>query len=391
MCGLGARRHVLATAVVHGAGGAVAEHEDVVIERGLQRGAHHQLVDAVGFQAVQALQEVGGLDARGPDLEAGRDHAPILGLELLGRDAAHRGFGDHLHAQLFQRLVGIAPDAFGQCGQHALAGIEHGDVQVLGRDIAQAIVGQLLRGIAQLGGQLDAGGARADDGDAQLGLLVAARMRREVFGQQLAVKAFRLLGRVEKDAVFRRAGGAEVVGHAAYGHDQRVIGQLARGRGFAAVFVEQGLKLDGLGLAVQTAHPADLELEMLPLGLGNVVELVFRLVQRARGDFVQQRLPHVREVAVHQDDLGLPAFAQALAEPRGQLQSAGAAADDHDAMGHGWFPIHAARGARAGRGSRPVTGPKNSCVSREIACACPQKIRPDGALHDGGRHCPGGM
>ena len=78
-----------------------------------------------------------------------------------------------------------------------------------------------------------------------------------------------------------------------------------------------------------------LEIEVVPLGLGHVVQFIFRGVQRAGGHFVQQWLPDVREVGVDQGDVGLLALAQAFTQAGRQFQAAGATADNHDAMSHG--------------------------------------------------------
>ena len=51
----------------------------------------------------------------------------------------------------------------------------------------------------------------------------------------------------------------------------------------------------------------------------------------ARCGFVQQRLPEVRRIAVDKHDFGLSAASDRIAETRGEVQAAGAAADDHDA------------------------------------------------------------
>ncbi|MNU10884.1 hypothetical protein D3C72_2583100 [compost metagenome] len=50
---------------------------------------------------------------------------------------------------------------------------------------------------------------------------------------------------------------------------------------------------------------------------------------------MQQRLPDVRQVGVDQGDFGFAAFTQSSTQAGSKLQAAGAAADDHDAMGHG--------------------------------------------------------
>ncbi|MNF93320.1 hypothetical protein D3C84_759920 [compost metagenome] len=137
--------------------------------------------------------------------------------------------------------------------------------------------------------------------------------------------------------MLRRAFGAEVVGGAADRQDQAVVGQLACGHEFAPVLVMGGGQLDDLALAVQPAHAAELELEVVPLRLGDIVQLVLRGVQRAGRHFMQQGFPDVGEVGVGQDDLGLAFLAERSTQTGSELQAAGAAADDHDAMGHGKF------------------------------------------------------
>src|SRR5436190_562073 len=48
---------------------AIADREDVVVPRRLQRPAHDELVEPVGFQSVDLFQEIGRLDSRRPDFE----------------------------------------------------------------------------------------------------------------------------------------------------------------------------------------------------------------------------------------------------------------------------------------------------------------------------------
>jgi hypothetical protein len=48
--------------------------------------------------------------------------------------------------------------------------------------------------------------------------------------------------------------------------------------------------------------------------------------------FMLERLPQVRAAAVHERDLGPAALAELVAQPGGELEAAGAAADHQDAM-----------------------------------------------------------
>ena len=71
---------------------------------------------------------------------------------------------------------------------------------------------------------------------------------------------------------------------------------------------------------------------MVPVRLGQVVDLVHAEVHAAGGDLVQQRLPKMRAAPVDQRDVRLAAPPQPVAEPGHQLQPAGASADNDDAV-----------------------------------------------------------
>ena len=79
-------------------------------------------------------------------------------------------------------------------------------------------------------------------------------------------------------------------------------------------------------------HLADAEAEVVPVRLRQVVHLVRAQVHAAGGDLVQLGLPDMGAVLVDQRDVGRAALAQRVAEARGQLQAAGTAADDDDAV-----------------------------------------------------------
>ncbi|MDF9878868.1 hypothetical protein OKW12_000036 [Pseudomonas silensiensis] len=81
-------------------------------------------------------------------------------------------------------------------------------------------------------------------------------------------------------------------------------------------------------------RPTQLELEVVPFRLGNIVEFVFGRVQRPGRHFVQQRLPDVGQVRVDQHHAGRATFAQSLTQTGSQLQTAGAAANDDNTMIH---------------------------------------------------------
>ena len=113
------------------------------------------------------------------------------------------------------------------------------------------------------------------------------------------MEALGVLRRVEADRVLARARRAEIVGAAADGDDERVVGDLAaRDQLLAVELVVRRRELHDLARAVEAVHAPELELEVVPARLREVVEVVLVEVHAAGGDFVQQRLPQVRARAV---------------------------------------------------------------------------------------------
>jgi hypothetical protein len=132
--------------------------------------------------------------------------------------------------------------------------------------------------------------------------------------------------------VFGGAGGTEIVGDTADGDHQRVVGEAA-GRGdFAAFVVGGGGGEDFAGGAVDAREGAEAAGEMVPVGLGEVVQLMLGAAHAAGGDGVEQRLPDMGSGAFHQSDTGLAALAERVAQLGGELEAGGPATDNDDFM-----------------------------------------------------------
>ena len=102
--------------------------------------------------------------------------------------------------------------------------------------------------------------------------------------------------------------------------------------------VELGVELHHPARAVEPDHLAVAEPEAVPVGLGEIVELVPRHVHAAGGNFVQQRLPQMGARLVDERDLGAVAAPELIAEASDELEPAGAAADHDDTVERsGWF------------------------------------------------------
>ena len=85
-------------------------------------------------------------------------------------DLGHRGAGVHFHTQLAQQLCRGAPTGAAAAPAACAVGcLDHDELDVLLRiDAVQSEGHHFARGAVQLRGELDAGGAGADDGDVQL-------------------------------------------------------------------------------------------------------------------------------------------------------------------------------------------------------------------------------
>ncbi len=88
------------------------------------------------------------------------------------------------------------------------------------------------------------------------------------------MEAFGLLAGIQENAVLGGPGGSEVVGRAADRYHQGVVIQRTRGHELHAELVACGFQADALVRTVQAGHAAHLELEVIPLGLRHIVELV---------------------------------------------------------------------------------------------------------------------
>ena len=226
-------------------------------------------------------------------------------------------------------------DALGQRRHDAVGRLDQRDLDVVFRvDLVEAVGDEAARGAMQLGGKLGAGGARADDRHVQLARAHGPFLREGAHAgiDQAPVEALGLFGRVEHDGVLLDARRLEGVADAADGDDERVVLEGAHRRDLAALLVIGGGEEHEPLFAVDAGHLAVAELEAVPVALRLVGDLVAADVHAAGGDLVQQRLPDVRARALHQRDLGLALLAELVAEPRRELEPAGAAAHDDDVV-----------------------------------------------------------
>ena len=111
---------------------------------------------------------------------------------------------------------------------------------------------------------------------------------------------------------------------------ERVVGNRAARNDFLAVLVAPRAHRHFTARAVEAFHFAELEVEMVPARLRQIVELVLIGIHAAGRDFVQQRFPQMRARAVDQRDASMTFASGRVAEPGCELEPARAAADNYD-------------------------------------------------------------
>jgi hypothetical protein len=127
--------------------------------------------------------------------------------------------------------------------QDARAGLDQRDLQPALVEHLQPVVAQRRGGVVELGGQLDAGGPgahdRHPDEGIRLGVLAQRARGAQALIQQLVAEAVRLRAVVEKQAVLRHPGRAEVVGDRAGGDHQVVIAGAMTPDQLAPILIDQ--------------------------------------------------------------------------------------------------------------------------------------------------------
>ena len=142
-----------------------------------------------------------------------------------------------------------------------------------GIDPIQTVGDELTGGAVQLGGELDAGSTRADDGDVQLPL--AQRVGLSLGAQQIVeealLQAVCLTVIVEIDAVLGHAGDAEVVGDAADRNHQGVVGKGPARHQLLPGGIGDRRQADFLACPIEAVHAPLDEAEVVRLGMAEIV------------------------------------------------------------------------------------------------------------------------
>ena len=185
------------------------------------------------------------------------------------------------------------------------------------------------------------------------------------------MKPFRVVERVERDRMLRRTRHAEVVAHAADANHERVVRQRAARKHLLPLGTDDGLERDLPARAVERAERALAKPKMVPVRDREVVEIVRVGIHPAGRHLVEQRLPHMRRIAVDERDLDVTPLAVAVAELGRERQATGAPTHDHDSMcgrrrgGHRMLPavILHGNGAHQSAGGSCIATPMRRMVS----------------------------
>ena len=164
-----ARGYLRAFLAEPGAGGAIADGEDVFVARGLQRRQYHELIDAIRLQAVEVLQKFRRFHAGGPHDQLGRNDLSSGEPHACRQDLGHARGRAHIHLELREQLARCSGQARRQRRQDAIGGLDQDQLHVLfGIDAIKTVGHQRARRVVQLGRELHAGGACTDDRDLEL-------------------------------------------------------------------------------------------------------------------------------------------------------------------------------------------------------------------------------
>ena len=314
-----------------------------------------------------ARRNAGRPHACAPDHQLGGNDLSVRELDALGQHFGDARAGAHLHAELQEEVPRRIGDAGRQSGEYAVGRLDQYDPQVaLGIYLVEPVGDDLAGGVVQFAGELGAGRARPDDRDVQLGgtyrLVLILRSQKGV--HQPAIEAARLFRRIQRNGELRRAGRAEIIGDAADGDDQRVVGEAGSRNDLAPVLVLEGRQRDRLGGAIEADHLAVAIAKMAPVSLREIVQLVLRALQAAGRDGMKQRLPDMGPAAVDQSDSGAARLAETFAQPGREFEPAGASADDDDMMRREIRHAGFTRSREAYGGDRPLAESKQEVRPR---------------------------
>ena len=172
-----------------------------------------------------------------------------------------------------------AGNARRQRGQNTLASFNQRHVQSFVSQTFVAVAVQLFHRIVQLGRQLNAGRAAADDGDIHLAVRPEVRRILEEQIQHFLMETTRLMRIIEEDAVLFHARRVEVVRRTSQRHDQRVVRQLTLGHQQLALLVMQLGEGDRFGFTVNIHHRSQLELEVVVTGVSKIAQRVYTFIK----------------------------------------------------------------------------------------------------------------
>src|SRR5260221_14781534 len=127
--GLRPRRHQLRCAWLR-TGGAIADRENVRVERRLKRLMHDELIDPVRLQPVELSQHLRGFDTCRPYHQLRGDERAVGEAEAASRYLGHLCAGADLDTDLVEQTLRLVGDAFGQGWEDPLRCFDQRDASI---------------------------------------------------------------------------------------------------------------------------------------------------------------------------------------------------------------------------------------------------------------------
>jgi hypothetical protein len=186
----------------------------------------------------------------------------------------------------------------------------------------------------QLGSQLGSGRSRTNNGDMKLARAYRAVLSVGMYERidKTTVEPHSLLRCVKRYGMLRDSERPEIIGHTAHCNYERVVSKRALRRNLPAILVVCGTDMNELLATVEADHLTETIVEMMMMGLRQIVSLKLARIHATSRHDMQQRLPQMSASLVDQSDARTAAFAQHVTEARCQFDSAGPATNNYDLM-----------------------------------------------------------
>jgi hypothetical protein len=216
---------------------------NILVALRLQGLMYDQAVDAIRFQTVEVLEEVGRLDPSRPHYQLGWEKHLVAEFYTVRRHLGNSRIAAYLDTQIAKQACRVARQMLWQSRKNSRPRLDHGDPdQLFEVDIVEVVRGYLPHRLVKFGRQFNAGRAGTDDGAMKLSgrqrlaLCIGAKAR--VY--HAVVEADGLLSAIKRNRIPGGARRSKIVADVADGYDERVVAEHPWRNDLRAVLIDAG-------------------------------------------------------------------------------------------------------------------------------------------------------